>query len=180
MKKFYILLSRTNTFPAKVIRRITGATYSHTSFTIYPRTDHFYSYARRHVDLPMFAGFVSEDIHTKVFARYPDAPCVLYSIEVSDEAYEKAKKLIKYFRNHRREATYSFLGAYAMPLKLPIKRMNKFTCSQFVAFLLHYSGACKLPKDPYLMMPDDFCELENVKLVYKGALKYCSIPKNKK
>ena len=125
--------------------------------------------------MPMFAGFVSENIHTKVFARYPDAPCALYSIEVSEESYEKAKKLIRYFRNHRKEATYSFLGAYAMPLKLPLKRMNKFTCSQFVAFVLHYSGACKLPKDPDLMMPDDFTKLDNVTLVYEGLLKDCKV-----
>ena len=177
MKKFYILLSRTNTMPARVIRKVTGSTYSHTSLSLYPRTDHFYSYARRHINMPMFAGFVSENIHTKVFARYPDAPCVLYSLEVSDEAYKKAKKLICYFRNHKKDATYSFLGAYAMPLGLPLKRMNKFTCSQFVAFVLHYSGAAKLPKDPYLMMPDDFCTLEGIKVEYKGRLKDCTVSK---
>ncbi|MBE6592606.1 MAG: hypothetical protein E7642_01280 [Ruminococcaceae bacterium] len=180
MKRFYILLTRTETVPARVIRRITGAYYSHTSFSIYPRTDHFYSYARRHVDLPIFAGFVSENIHTKVFARYPLAPCVLYSIEVSDETYEKAKKLLRYFRAHRRQATYSFLGAYAMPFGLPIKRMNKFTCSQFVAFVLHYSGACELPKDPYLMMPDDFGKIENIETVYEGPLKDCNFGKIKR
>lgn len=179
MKKFYILLSRTNTVPAQVIRRVTGAHYSHASFSLYPRTDHFYSYARRHINLPIFSGFVSENIHTKVFARYPDTPCALYEIEVSDESYEKAKKLIRYFRNHRKEATYSFLGAYGMPLGLPIKRMNKFTCSQFVAFMLHYSSACKLPKDPYLMMPDDFATLKDLSLIYCGSLKDCKIPETK-
>ena len=79
MKKFYILLSRTNTFPAKVIRRITGATYSHTSFTIYPRTDHFYSYARRHVDLPMFAGFVSYNPATWCIWYEPDVLTLSYT-----------------------------------------------------------------------------------------------------
>jgi hypothetical protein len=178
VKNFYILLSRTDTVPARVIRKVTGANYSHTSFSLYPRTDHFYSYARRHVNLPIFAGFVSENINTKVFAKYPYAPCALYEIEVSDESYRKAKTLIRYFRKHRKESTYSFLGAYCMPLKLPIKRMYKFTCSQFVAFILHYSGACKLPKDPYLMMPDDFPKLPNAKLVYKGKLRNCKIKNN--
>ncbi len=176
VKKFYILLSRTDTVPARIIRKVTGARYSHASFSLYPRTDHFYSYARRHINLPIFSGFLSENIHTKVFARYPNTPCALYEIEVSDESYEKAKKLIKYFINHRKEATYSFIGAYGMPLGLPIKRMNKFTCSQFVAFMLHYSGACKLPKDPYLMMPDDFTILEDLSLIYCGSLKDCKIP----
>jgi hypothetical protein len=177
VKKFYILLSRTNTVPARVIRKVTKSTYSHTSFSIYARTDHFYSYARRHVDLPIFARFVSENIHTKVFARYPNAPCILYSLEVSDESYEKAKKLIRYFRANKKLATYNFLGAYMMPLGIPLKRMNKFTCSQFVAFVLHYSKAAKLPRDPYLMMPDDFRNIEGIKVEYEGLLKDCKITK---
>jgi hypothetical protein len=63
-----------------------------------------------------------------------------------------------------------------MPLGLPLKRMNKFTCSQFVAFVLYYSGAIKLPKDPYLMMPDDFREIEGATVIYKGKLKDLKYP----
>ncbi|MBR2346203.1 MAG: hypothetical protein IKA68_01215 [Clostridia bacterium] len=176
MKKIYILLSRTETAPARVIRAVTKGYFSHVSLSLYPRTDHFYSYARRHVDLPMFAGFVSENIHTKVFARYPDAPCAVYAFNVSDESYEKAKKLIRYFRLNRQRATYSFLGAPAMKLGIPVKRKYKYTCSQFAAFVLHYSGALKLPKDPYLMFPDDFPKLDGACLVYEGKLKNCRIP----
>ena len=179
MKKFYILLSRTDTVPARVIRGFTGSTYSHTSFSIYPRTDHFYSYARRHIDLPIFAGFISENIHTKVFARYPNSPCILYSLDVSDESYERAKKLIRYFRKNKKLATYNFWGAYLMPLGIPLKRRNKFTCSQFVAFVLYYSKAAQLPRDPYLMMPDDFRNIEGLAVEYEGLLKDCKISKRK-
>lgn len=179
MKKIYILLSRTETAPAKVIRAVTGSYYSHVSLSLYPRIDHFYSYARRHVDLPMFAGFVSENIHTKVFARYPNVPCAVYAFEVSDRSYERAKKLIAYFRQHKKEATYSFLGAYAMKIGLPVKRKYKYTCSQFAAYVLYYSRAVKLSKDPYLMFPDDFPSVQGAKLVYKGLLKDCVIPKDK-
>ena len=177
MKKIYILLSRTETVPARFIRKVTKAYFSHTSVSLYPRTDHFYSYARRHVDLPIFAGFVSENIHTKVFARYPNAPCAVYAFDVSDESYEKAKKLIAYFRQNKKDATYSFLGAPFMKFGVPIKRKYKYTCSQFAAFLLYYSNSVKLPKDPYLMFPDDFTKIKGGTLVYKGLLKNCVIPK---
>ena len=176
LKKIYILLSRTETAPARVIRAVTKGYFSHVSLSLYPRTDHFYSYARRHVDLPMFAGFVSENIHTKVFARYPDAPCAVYAFTVSDESYMKAKKLIRYFRLNKQRATYSFLGAPAMQLGLPVKRKYKYTCSQFAAFVLHYSGAVRLHKDPYLMFPDDFPKIKGAELVYEGKLKDCKIP----
>lgn len=175
MKKIYFLLSRTNTVPARVIRVFAKGEFSHVSVALYPRTDKLYSYARRHINNPLFAGFISEDIHTKVFARYPDAHCAVYELEVSDEGYERAKKLIRYFRNHRKEATYNFLGAFLVKIGLPIKRKHKFTCSQFAAFLLHYTGDVTLPKDPYLMLPNDFPKIKNVKLIFDGALKDCVI-----
>lgn len=176
MKKIYFLLSRTNTVPARIIRVFAKGEFSHVSVTLYPRTDKLYSYARRHINNPLFAGFISENIHTKVFARYPDAHCAVYSVEVSDEGYERAKKLIRYFRNHRKEATYNFLGAFLVKVGLSLKRKHKFTCSQFAAFLLHYTGDVTLPKDPYLMLPNDFPNIRNVKLVYDGALRDCVIP----
>ena len=176
MKKIYFLLSRTDTVPARIIRVFTKGEFSHVSVALYPRTDKLYSYARRRVNNPLIAGFISENIHTKVFARYPNAHCAVYEVEVSNEGYERAKKLIKYFRNHRKEATYNFLGAFVMKLGLPLKRKYKFTCSQFAAFLLHYTGDIKLPKDPYLMLPNDFMQISSAKLVYDGLLKDCIIP----
>lgn len=175
MKKIYILLSRTDTVPARVIRKFAKGEFSHVSVSLFPRTDRFYSYARRHINNPMFAGFISENIHTKVFARYPDAHCAVLSLSVSDEGYERAKKLIRYFRAHRKEATYNFIGAATVKLGLSLKRKYKFTCSQFAAFLLHYTGDVVLPKDPYLMLPNDFMNIEGATLIYDGKLKDCVI-----
>lgn len=176
MKKIYFLLSRTDTIPARIIRKFAPGEFSHVSVSLFPRTDMFYSYARRHINNPLFAGFISEDIHTKVFARYPDCHCALYSIEVSDEGYERAKRLIRYFRKNRKKATYSFIGAAAMRVGLKVKRRYKFTCSQFAAFLLQYTGDVTLPKDPSLMLPNDFVNIPRIELVYDGILKDCKIP----
>lgn len=177
MKKIYILLSRTNTVPARIIRKFAKGEFSHVSVSLTPRTDCFYSYARRHVDIPLFAGFISEDIHTKVFARYPEAHCALFSISVSDRGYERAKALIRHFVKNRKKATYNFLGAVTVKLGLSIKRKYKFTCSQFAAFLLDYTRDVKLPKDPYLMLPNDFTTISGMELLYDGKLKDCAFPK---
>jgi hypothetical protein len=176
VKKIYILLSRTNTVPARIIRTFAKGEFSHVSVSLFPRTDCFYSYARRHINIPLFAGFVSEDIHTKVFARYPHAHCALFSIEVSDEGYERAKQLIRIFRKNRKKATYNFLGAATVKMGISLKRKYKFTCSQFAAFLLDYTGDVQLPKDPYLMLPNDFLTIPNIDILYDGELKDCVIP----
>lgn len=178
MKRIYILLSRTDTIPARVIRTFARGEFSHVSVSLLPRTDCFYSYARRHLNNPMFAGFISEDIHTKVFARYPYAHCAVYSFDVTDEGYRRARRLIKYFIKNKEKATYNFLGAATVKIGLKIKRKYKFTCSQFAAFLLHYTGDVKLPKDPFLMLPNDFPKINGAKLIYDGALEDCMIEVN--
>jgi hypothetical protein len=175
MKTIYVLLSRTDTVPARVIRRFAKGEFSHTSVALQPRTDRFYSYARRHVNNPMFAGFISENIHTKVFARYPHAHCAVLAIPVSDEGYDRAKRLIRYFIRHRKSATYNFLGAFTVKMGLSLKRRYKFTCSQFAAFLLRYTGDVVLPKDPYLMLPNDFLSISGATVIYDGELKDCVI-----
>ncbi len=176
MQKIYILLSRTDTVPARLIRTFTTGEFSHASISIYPRTDMFYSFARRLVNNPLIAGFVSENIHTKVFARYPYAHCAVFSLDVTDEGYRRAKRTIAEFIKNRRIAKYSFLGAAGMKLNLKVKRKYKFTCSQFVAFVLRQTKEVKLPKDYSLMMPNDFLDIEGLTLIYDGILKDCTIP----
>ncbi len=176
MKKIYILLSRTDTVPARLIRTFTTGEFSHASISLYPRTDKFYSFARRLINNPLIAGFVSEDIHTKVFAKYPYTHCAVFSVDVTDEGYRRAKRIIAEFIKNRSIAKYSFVGAFAMKMHVKCKRRYKFTCSQFVAFVLHQTKNVKLPKDYSLMMPNDFLEIEGLTLIYDGILKDCTIP----
>ena len=175
MKKLYILLSRTDTVPARIIRTFTTGEFSHVSISFLPRTDSFYSYARRRVNNPLIAGITNEDIHTNIFAKYPDTHCAVYSVEVSDEGYDRAKSLVSHFQKHSKKATYNFLGVPAIRMGFKLKRKFKFTCSQFVAIVLDYTGEVTLPKDPYIMMPNDFLKIENMELIYDGKLKDCTI-----
>ena len=178
MKKIYILLTRTGTVPARVIHAVKGGTFTHTSLSLIPSTDNFYSYARRKINNPLRAGLIVENIHTEVFAMYPNCHSAVYSLCVSDKAYEEMKKEITFFFDNYKKAKYSFIGLLAMAFGIKIKRKLKLTCSQFVAIILNSSGEIKLPKDPYLMLPDDFLKIDGVDLVYDGILKDCKIPQD--
>ncbi len=178
MKKIYILLTRTGTVPARVIHAVKGGTFTHTSLSLVPATDHFYSYARRKIKNPFKAGLIIENIHTEVFALYPDCHSAVYALTVSDKAYEDMKEKITFFLNNYKKAKYSFIGLLAMAFGIKIKRKMKLTCSQFVAIILNSSGEIKLPKDPYLMLPDDFMKIDGVERIYDGILKNCKIPQD--
>ena len=180
MKKIYILLSRTGTVPSRIIHGIKGGRFTHTSISLTPTTDCLYSFARRKIRNPFIAGLIKENIHTEVFAQYPNCSCAMYSLEVSDEAYEKIKRQITFFFKNYKKAKYNFLGMIPLAMGIKIKRRFKLTCSQFVAVAIESSGEVKLPKDPFLMLPNDFMKIDGIKLEYEGVLKDCQIASNTK
>lgn len=178
MKKIYILLSRTGTVPSKVIHWFKGGEFTHTSISLEPRTDHFFSFARRKLNNTLIAGFIVEDIHKGVFARYPNCHCKLFELEISEDAYEKILDIIKHYMELYEKATYNFLGMFTAIFGISIKRNLKHTCSQFVATLLESSQAVELPKKSQSMLPNDFMKIPNIKLLYEGLLKNCQIKEN--
>ncbi len=175
MKDIYILLTKTGTVPARLIHVFKGGTFTHTSLSLTPSTDRLYSYARRRIKNPFVAGLIVENIHTEVFAMYPTCHCAVYKIRVSDEAYDNMKREITYFFNNYKKAKYNFIGLLPLALGIKIRRKFRLTCSQFVALILERSKEIELPKDPYLMLPNDFSKINGVELIYDGILKDCKI-----
>ena len=174
MKHIYILLSKTGTLPSRFIHRMTGGAFTHASVALIPEPNKFYSYGRRRMHNIFNAGVINEDLHARVFALYPDAPCALYELEVTDEAYQAMKKKLAYYMKNYKKAKYDFVGTLPLRLGIKTKRRNQFklVCSQFVALILQ-SGEIKLPKDPYLMLPNDFEGVQGIRKIYDGALKNC-------
>ena len=174
LKQIYILLSKTQTLPSRLIHRMTGGSFTHASLALTPQTDRFYSYARKTLNNPLNAGLIVEDIHALVFAKYPDCHCSLYAIEVSDEGYEKIKRLLALYLKNRKKAKYNFMGVLPLRLGIRLQRRWRLVCSQFVAIALQESGEITLPKDPYLMLPNDFPAIKGARKIYDGVLKDCN------
>ncbi len=176
MKQIYILLSRTGTVPSKMIYFFTRKHFTHASISLLPQTDSFYSYARRRLHNYLIAGLVREDVHTEVFKMFENGECALYSLEVSEESYDKMSELIDYYWNSYDKCTYKFSAIIPMWLGIKQKLKYKMTCSQFVATLIDKSNAYKLPKHPSLMHPTDFLQINEMKLLYRGKIKDCHFP----
>ena len=176
LKEIYILLSRTGTFPSKAIYFFTKRKYTHASIATEPQTDKFYSYARRRLYNFLIAGLTAEDVHTGVFGRFAEGECALFSLEVSDEHFEKIKKLSEHYWANYDKCKYKFSAIIPMWLGIKHKLKYKMTCSQFVASLLHDSGAVALPRPPSLMHPSDFLNIPGMKMIYSGKIKNCHFP----
>ena len=174
MKQIYILLSKTKTIPARVIYRLKGGPFTHSSISFLPSTEHFYSYARRKPNNIFVGGLIEENLHMGTFARYANCNCALYSLSVSDEDYEKMKQSVDFYMKNYKKASYNMLGIFLLGLGIRWRRKFKLTCSQFVACILSSVEGLSLPKDPYLMCPNDFMQIKELSLLYTGTLQNCT------
>ena len=176
MKQVYILLSRTGTVPSKAIHLFTRKKYTHASISILPAVDKFYSYGRRRLHNIFVGGFISEDINNGVFARFSEGDCELFALDISNESYHKIEKLLTFYIDNYDKCTYNFKAIVPMYIGIEQKLKLKMTCSQFVATLLDFSGACVLPRHRSLMHPVDFLKIKEMRSIYKGKIKNCHFP----
>ena len=176
MKQIYLLFSKTKTLPSRLIFAIKGGKFTHVSLSLLPDTNEFYSYARRKIHNPLIGGFIVENIHSGILAKYPDSICSIYSLEVTDEIYENIENEIQKYKDNYDKAKYNLLGFCFLAFGIRWKRKYKLTCSQFVAVILDKTTTVQLPKDPYLMLPNDFLKIKELHLVYNGKISDCTIP----
>jgi hypothetical protein len=170
MKKIYIMLSYTGTAPSKIIKLFSKEKYSHVSIALDSQLTELYSFARKRVNNPFIAGFIKEDISNGVYKKFYNTKCYIYSIEVTDEQYEKIKNIIREFEVKKHSLHYNIIGLLGVMLNVPIERRNHYFCSQFVSEVLLRSGVINFDIPPTLVQPGHFYKIENKNVVYTGLL----------
>lgn len=166
MSKIYILLTATNTIFARFIRKYTHTPYSHASLSLDDKCKHLYSFSRTYTNNPFLGSFQQEYIDKKVYAKYPNIPCELLEIEITEQQLEEAKKIIKSME----EKKYNKIGLIYKLFSKPYHNDNKYFCSEFVAYTLQKSGIYNFKKPLNFVEPYDFLKLPIVKSVYHGNL----------
>lgn len=108
MKTIYILLTRSGTLLSKLVYAATGASYTHASMAFDADLSCLYSSTRKNGYTMFPAGPSKEYLNKGVFRLRDNAPCALYALEVSDEAYSHALHRAEEFMRHSEE--YSFFN----------------------------------------------------------------------
>lgn len=170
MKTIYILLTRSGTLLSKLVYAATGASYTHASMAFDAELNCLYSSTRKNGYTMFPAGPSKEYLNKGVFRLRDDAPCALYALEVSDEAYFRALHRAEEFMRHSEKYSFNTLGLILCGLHIRWQRRRHYFCSQFVSEVLEQSGALALPKDSTLMHPNDYALLPQLKCLYKGRL----------
>ena len=170
MKTIYILLTRSGTLLSKLVYAATGASYTHASMAFDAELNCLYSSTRKNGYTMFPAGPSKEYLNKGVFRLRDDAPCALYALEVSDEAYFRALHRAEEFMRLSEEYSFNTLGLILCGLHIRWQRRRHYFCSQFVSEVLQKSGALDLPKPSTLMHPSDYAELPQLRCLYRGTL----------
>lgn len=170
MKYVYVFLTRTGTKIANIIGMVTGDRFAHASISLDRELTQMYSFGRRRVTNPLYGGFIKENIHQGIFALFGECNSVLYRIPVTEDTYNIIENTLHTMHSRRFSYRYNIVGLFSCAFGVPTNTRTHFTCSQFVSWILEYSGAVKLPKNMGLMKPDDLTRLPNAELVYEGCI----------
>lgn len=166
----YILLSRTHTVPARLIRFFTKAPYSHTSLALDLELKEMYSFARRHIYNPFDSGFVNEDIETGIFGRDKNVYCSVYAIPVTEKQYHIVREELQHFIEHRELYNYNYMGLVGILFGKNVSKDYNYFCSQFVSHVLSRSGIELFKKEHGLIQPYDFHLQLQQQRIYRGKL----------
>ena len=170
MKTIYILLTRSGTLLSNLVYRLTGARYTHASLAFDEDLGCLYSSTRKNGYTMFPAGPSREYLDRGVFRLRLDVPCALYALEVSEEAYTRARRRADHMMAHGNLYRFNVLGLILCGLHIRWRRRRHYFCSQFVGEVLEKSGALELPKHSTLMHPNDYTRLEQLRCVYEGPL----------
>ena len=150
MKTIYILLTRSGTLLSKLVYAVTGASYTHASMAFDEELNCLYSSTRKNGYTMFPAGPSKEYLNRGVFRLRGDAPCALYALEVTDEAYVRARRRAEHMMARGELYRFNTLGLILCALHIRWQRRRHYFCSQFVSEVLEKSGAMELPKDSTL------------------------------
>lgn len=170
MKTLYIFLTRSGTLLSNLVYSLTGAQYTHISLAFDEDLSTLYSSTRKNGYTMFPAGPSREYLNRGVFLMRENIPCALYALEVTDEAYTRAKRRTQHMMHHGELYRFNSLGLLLCWMHIRWQRRRHYFCSQFVSEVLEQSGALALPKDSTLMHPNDYPLLPQLKCLYKGRL----------
>ena len=171
MKKIYIILAHTGTILSNIIRYWTKDEFSHVSIALDADLEEMYSFGRLNPYNPFWGSFVHEHINKGTFKRFKNTTAEVYSLFVTDEQYEKARKTIEYFKNNNQKYKFNVLGLACVSINKKIIRKNTFYCAEFVKHILKVIGVTEVNELPRIIRPQNFKELDGLRLEYEGLLR---------
>ena len=168
MKEIYIILSYSGTILSKMVKLYTRTKYSHVSISLDKDANIMYSFGHLKAYNPFIGGFVQESTRFGTFKRFKNAIACIYGMQVTDEQYRKIQLNIQYFKEYGALYRFNMLGLISVVFNKNLNRDRCFYCAEFVKYLMEKSNVSR--DLPYVIKPEDFTKLPNIRVIYEGRL----------
>lgn len=169
-KYIYVVLSTPASNTGRAIGVITGDRYTHAAIAFDSSIGEMYSFGRKWRHFPFPGRLKKESMDTDIFERLDSLEGMILKFPVIREQYETAYRHAVDMYEHKKLYKYNYLGAMGTVFYLATKSKNRFTCSEFAAYILEICGAAKFTKPLNLIRPQDFLDLDG-ETVFSGDLK---------
>ena len=135
-KYVYVILTRTPTKFAGLIRKIMRKKYNHASISFSDDFKDVYTMGRYRHTTPIIAGPIKEHSERLSLRREKSIPCVIYKVPVSLEQYKNGMEAVNQIMQNREQYLYNLYSVLSYPLLRGFSTYKAFSCSEFVAYLL--------------------------------------------
>lgn len=173
MHTINVIISQTDTIPAKAIRFVTRSQYSHTSLCFDDNFDTLYSFARKKADNPLVGGFIKEHPSYLSLGKTDDTNVIVYKIPLEDSIYHKMIKDIKSIEQDQ-EYMYNLFSVALYPIHLDFATYKAYHCTEFAVKFLEKYHLITLSKKAHRYSPKDVSSLLKNYLYYQGSIKELS------
>lgn len=167
-RNVYIVVTRTNTIPSRVIRIYTGSPYNHVSLTLDGRLEDMVSFGRLHPFTPVPGGFVHEGKNKGFFPPFPRRS--MPGLQQKNQRAGMQESFAFAAKNRKSALQIQPSGADYTDRRDSSGTGNAYFCSQFCGKVLNESGIHHFQKPFGLLRPADFCGLDGFTLLYEGPL----------
>ncbi|TDR55778.1 hypothetical protein [Paenilisteria rocourtiae] len=166
--KVYVILTKTETIPGRVIQKYTRKPFNHVSISLTEDLTEVYSFGRIGKRNPLNGGFIEEDMRSGVLKN---AATAILSYEITVEQKARIQKELNWFSLTADNYRYNFWGILGVVLRLNLSGKNEFFCSQFVGHILELSEISVVGnRAQHFLQPCDFLYEGAMEIEFCGAM----------
>ncbi len=173
MKSIYIVFSATPGKMGRFIRTVLHGRFNHVSLAFDEDLSTMYTFARFHVNMPLYGGFVQESLRRYVRRGKPSDLRVC-RLSIDEEKYRMVRDLVEQMEQGGRRYIYNIYSAVFAPLHIRLMIRDSYTCAEFVGDALSIAGL-DIPKGAFHSLKELERLLEPY-AVYEGSCTLYSQP----
>lgn len=156
-RKLFVMVSRTDTGIARMIRAVTRYPYNHVSLTLDPELRRWYSFARYTQDAPLYGGFICESVE-RFCAGAVEPQVRVFQVEIPERNARRLEQQLQHAG--RGDLIYNYFDAAAGAIGFRLSVPDCHTCLSF---------ACEVLEQQHLTIRS-LCDALAPCQIYEGPL----------